>query len=67
MFEKDREIKCCEVMGVLHPGVLKTVKRKEFLLFCTVVKKTNHFTQFDELDHQNWNFMMSKMVVSIIL
>ena len=28
--------------------------------------KTNHLTHFDDWDHQNWNFVVSIMIVSII-
>ena len=50
--EEDHEIKGHQVLGIFVPAKLK---------------KANHLAHFDDQDHQNRNFTVSKMVVTIIL
>ena len=45
----------------------KSWKRVEKVTFQAIVKEVSCFACFDDQDHQNWNFTVSVMVVSIIL
>ena len=45
----------------------KRIENERIFTFQAFVKLANHLARFDDWDHQNWNFTVSKMAVSIIL
>ena len=51
------------------PAQSKTQKRieSERIFTFQFMKKANHLARFNDYDHQNWNFRVSKTLVSIIL
>ena len=60
-------MKDCKVMGIFVPKCSQNTERIENFTFQAFVKKANHLARFDDYDHQNRNFTVSIMVVSIIL
>ena len=43
------------------------LENERILTFLAFVKKANHLTRSNDWDHQNRNFTVSKLVISIII
>ena len=46
---------------------MKLTEKDRKFMFQAIVKKANRLARFDDYYHQNWNFTVSVMVISIIL